>query len=168
MRAAKTTAIVFLGAAAVLAAGQVFAQGTYQAPTTNGQPRPYVTGARPGNEIGTGQSLPTSNNASNIVPSDSSNVIAPRLPAPALSDASSPRDFLVAARQALAGNRTGEAQESLERAESRMLDGDILATQIGTPSQQMAIRHIADARDALAHGNKGAAIQAIDTLLQGL
>lgn len=168
MRAARTTAIVFLGAAAVLAAGQVFAQGTYPAPMTNGQQSPYVTGARPGNEIGTGQSLPTSNNASNIVPSDSTNVIAPRLPVPPISEASSPRDFLVAARQALAGNRTGEAQESLERAESRMLDGNILATQMGTPSQQMAIRHIADARDALAHGNKGAAIQAIDVALRGL
>jgi hypothetical protein len=86
MRAAKVTAIVFLSAAAVLAAGNVFAQGTYQAPAT--PQTPYVSGARPGNEIGTGQSLPTSNKASNIVPSDTGSVIAPRLPAPPLSDSS--------------------------------------------------------------------------------
>lgn len=168
MRVAKTTAIGFLSAAALFAATDVFAQSTYQAPMPLGAQSPYATGARPGNEIGTGQSLPTSNNASNIVPSDTGNVIAPRLPAPGLSDASSPRDFLLAARQALAGNRTGEAQESLERAESRTLDGNILASQMGTPSQQMAIRNIADARNALAHGDKSGAIQAIDVALRGL
>jgi hypothetical protein len=43
-----------------------------------------------------------------------------------------------------------------------------LASQLGTPSQQVTIRHIADARDALAHGDKGSAIQAIDVALQGL
>ena len=166
MRVAKTTAIVFLTAAAVFASSNVFAQSTYQAPAQS--QTPYPTGARPGNEIGTGQSLPTSNKASNIVPSDSTSVIAPRLPAPPLSDASSPRDFLVAARQALAGNRTGEAQESLERAESRVLEGNILETQLGRPSQQVTVRHITDARDALARGDKGSAIQAIDMALQGL
>jgi hypothetical protein len=165
MRVAKTTALVFLGAAALFAASDVFAQGI-SAPAQAGSQVPYPTGARPGNEIGTGQSLPTSNNASNIVPSDTGSTIAPRLPAPPLSDASGPRDFLVAARQSLASNRTGEAQEALERAESRALDGNILASQMGTPSQQAVIRYIADARDALAHGNKGAAIQAIDTALR--
>lgn len=170
MRVAKITAVVFLGTAALLAAGQAFAQGIYQgpAPAPGTPPMPYATGARPGNEIGTGQSLPLSNNASNILPSDTSSVIAPRLPSPNVSDSSGPRDFLLAARQALAGNRTGEAQEALERAESRTLAGNVLATDINQPSQQMAIRNIALARQALAAGNKAAAIQAIDVALQGL
>jgi hypothetical protein len=170
MRVAKTTAIVFLGAAALFAASEAFAQGTYQgAPPTPGIAQsPYPTGARPGNEIGTGQSLPLSNNASNIRPSDTSSVIAPRLPSPNLSDSATPRDFLIAARQALAGNRTGEAQEALERAESRALAGNVLATDISQPSQQMAIRNIAAARRALASGDKGAAIQAVDVALQGM
>lgn len=170
MRVAKITAAVFLGTAALLAAGQASAQGTYQgAATAQGTPPiPYATGARPGNEIGTGQSLPLSNNASNTLPSDTTSVIAPRLPSPNVSDSSGPRDFLLAARQALAANRTGEAQEALERAESRALSGNILATDINQPSQLLAIRNITAARDALATGNKGAAIQAIDVALQGL
>ncbi len=36
------------------------------------------TGARPGNEIGTGQSLPRSNNAGNIGPQDTQSSIAGR------------------------------------------------------------------------------------------
>lgn len=159
MRIANTTAFAFLGFAALLHAGDASAQGAQT---------PYANGARPGNEIGTGQSLPLSNNSSNILPSDTSSVIAPRLPSPNVSDSSSPRDFLIAARQALAGNRTGEAQEALERAESRTLAGNVLATDINQPSQQMAIRNISAARQALATGNKGAAIQAIDAALKGL
>jgi hypothetical protein len=158
------TTAAFMSLAAVLAAAPVSAQ--VMAPA---QPQmPYASGARPGNEIGTGQSLPLSNNASNMSASDTASVIAPRLPSPPLSDASSPRDFLMAARQALAGNRTGEAQEALERAESRSLDGNILASQISMPSQQMAIRNIANARQALATGDKMAAMQAIETALQGM
>jgi hypothetical protein len=174
MRVANTTAIVFMGAAALFAAGEVFAQGTYQGtypgtpPTPGAAQMPYATGARPGNVIGTGDSLPLSNNASNIGPSDTTNAIAPRLPSPNLGEGSSPRDFLIAARQALAGNRTGEAQEALERAETRALAGNVLATDINQPSQQLTIRNIASARQALASGNKSAAIQAIDIALQGL
>jgi hypothetical protein len=170
MRVAKTTAIVFLGGATLFAASQAFAQGTFQgAPTTPTMTQsPYPTGARPGNVIGTDQSLPLSNNASNIRPSDTSSVIAPRLPSPNLSDSATPRDFLIAARQALASNRTGEAQEALERAESRALAGNVLASDINQPSQQMTIRNISAARRALATGDKGAAIQAIDVAIQGM
>lgn len=170
MRFTKTAAMVFLGSAAFFASGEVYAQGTYQgvAPAPSLTQSPYPTGARPGNEIGTGQSLPLSNNASNILPSDTGSVIAPRLPSPNVSDSSGPRDFLIAARAALASNRTGEAQEALERAESRSLAGNVLASDINTPSQQTAIRNITLARQALASGDKGAAIQAIDVALQGL
>ena len=41
--------------------------------------------ARPGNDIGTGQSLPTSDRASNITPDDTRSALSPRLPSPGLS-----------------------------------------------------------------------------------
>ncbi len=49
-----------------------------------------VTGARPGNVIGTGQSLPLSDKASNATSSDTRSVIAPRLPTPSVGDDSTP------------------------------------------------------------------------------
>lgn len=159
MRAAKSTAAVFVTLAGLFAAGQALAQTPLPA---GNDP---VTGARPGNVVGTGNSLPMSNNASNITPTDARSAIAPRLPSPNLNDSSSPRDFLVAARSALAANRTGEAQEALERAESRALAGNVLASRADAPSQQPIVQTIATARMALARGDKTGAIQAIDQAL---
>lgn len=82
-------------------------------------PLPY---ARPGNDIGTGQSLPLSPNASNITPDDSRSTIAPTLPIPQIGEDAPPAAFLRAARAALQAGRTGEAQEGLERAESLYAD----------------------------------------------
>ena len=94
-----------------------------------GQPLPPgvdpQTGARPGNEIGTGSSLPFSDRASNITPQDTTSVIAPNLPSPPLGANASVRDFLTAARSALVQGRTGEAQQSLEMAETRALDRSV-------------------------------------------
>ena len=49
------------------------------------------TGARPGNEIGTGSSLPLSDKASNITPQDTTSTIAPNLPSPAVGPDASVR-----------------------------------------------------------------------------
>jgi hypothetical protein len=121
-----------------------------------------MTGARPGNTPGTGQSLPVSNNASNITPSDSRSLIAPRLPAPSLGESASPRDFLVAARNALGQNRTGEAQEALERAESRALNRSVLPSSAGNPSGQPLVQTIADARRALSQRDHANVVALID------
>ena len=48
-----------------------------------------ATGARPGNDIGTGMSLPMGNTASNINPTDTRSQIAPNLPSPAIGDGAS-------------------------------------------------------------------------------
>src|SRR5690348_11620523 len=98
-----------------------------QTPQTNGVPPGAnpETGARPGNEIGTGMSLPLSDKAGNILPEQDGSSIAGRLPPPPLEENASVRDFLVAARGALAAGRTGEAQEALERAETRALDRSV-------------------------------------------
>jgi hypothetical protein len=126
------------------------------------------TGARPGNVIGTGQSLPLSDKASNSTPGDTSSVIAPRLPTPSVGDDSSPRGFLQSAERAINLGRTGEAQEALERAESRLLDRDVAPSNAGQPSGQPLVAVVGDARRALAAGDRAGALRLIATALSRL
>jgi len=79
-------------------------------------------GARPGHSPGEGVSEPSSTRASNIDRADTRSTIAPRLPAPPVGENASPESYVQAAQQALRRNRTGEAQEALERAETRVLE----------------------------------------------
>lgn len=125
---------------------------------------PY-TGARPGNEIGTGNSLPMSGRASNIESSDTRSLIAPRLPAPPVSENSSPRQFLLAARQALQSGQTGVAQEALERAEARQLDRSVAPSRADDPIRGPIVVRMGEARRALGRGDIPGAIQIIDGLL---
>jgi len=81
-----------------------------------------ATDARPGQEIGVGQSMPMSNHASNIVPHDTRSNIAPTLPASSAGEGAQTREYLRAARASLVAGRTGQAQQSLEMAETRTLD----------------------------------------------
>lgn len=127
-----------------------------------------LTGARPGNVIGTGQSLPLSDKASNATAGDTRSVIAPRLPVPSAGDDASPRGFLEAAQRALTLGRTGEAQEALERAESRLLDRSVAPSRAGQPSVQPLVARTADARRALAAGDRGRAQQMIGQVLAEL
>src|SRR5271166_2747793 len=72
--------------------------------------------------------------ASNIAPADTRSAVAPALPVPAVALSAPPLSFLEAARWALAGARTGEAQEALERAETRLLDGTAQPVWVAAPS----------------------------------
>lgn len=112
------------------------------------------TGARPGNEIGTGQSLPLSDKASNATAGDTRSVIAPRLPTPGVGNDSGPTTYLQAADRAITLGRTGEAQEALERAESRMLDRSVARPSAEAPSAQPVVAMVGDARRALAGGDR--------------
>ena len=145
------TALIFL-----LLAGSAMAQ-PYAPPPTN-------DGARPGNDIGTGQSLPRSNQAGNINAATTHSELAPNLPAPVGVD--SVPDLLVTARQALAAGQTGAAQEALERAESRALDRDITLGTERIPDQSPEIAAISQARDALANNNLRGAMAIIDATLR--
>jgi hypothetical protein len=127
-----------------------------------------VTGARPGNVIGTGQSLPLSDKASNATAGDTNSVIAPRLPTPSAGDDASPQAFLQAAERALTLGRTGEAQEAIERAESRLLDRDVAPSSAGKPSSQKLVATVGDARRALAAGDRPGAMRLIMAALRGL
>ena len=126
------------------------------------------TGARPGNVIGTGNSLPVSSRASNISPADTRSLIAPRLPLPPVPEGAPPRQFLLAARQALQSGQTGMAQEALERAEARQLDRSVAPSRASEPITGPVVTQISTARQALGRGDIGGAIGIIDALLQQL
>jgi len=112
-----------------------------------------ATGARPGNDIGTGMSMPMGTTASNINPTDTRSQIAPNLPSPAIGDTASAPAYLTAAQNSLAAGKTGEAQQSLEMAETRLLDRSTPAFQTNTPSHNPAVSQISQALQALAAGN---------------
>jgi len=120
------------------------------------------SGARPGNVIGTGQSLPASNKASNTPGSSIRSTIAPNLPSPALGADASPADFIRAARSALAAGKTGEAQQSLEMAQTRALDRSVPMGATNDPSQSPLVKTIGTALHALGTHDRAAAMQAID------
>ena len=124
-----------------------------------------ATGTRPGHQIGVGQSLPLSNNASNIGPADTRSTIAPTLPAPAVGDDRGSHDYLRAARASLVDGRTGQAQQSLEMAETRALDRSVEAGQTAAPSDSQLVARIRDARHALGGGDRTRTIQLIDLAL---
>jgi hypothetical protein len=132
-----------------------FAQAAAQAP-------PY-DGARPGNDIGTGMSLPRSDRASNLDAATTHSQLAPNLPAPPAGE--DIQSLLLNARAALAAGRTGEAQESLERAESRALDRSIPQGTERQPSGDPLTSAIAQARSALGTGNAPATTAAIEQAL---
>jgi hypothetical protein len=124
-----------------------------------------ATGARPGHVRGIGESLPLSDKASNIVPSDTRSNIAPTLPASAVGENAGPFDYLRAARASLVAGRTGQAQQSLEMAETRALDRSVPQDQASVPIDNRFVSQISDARRALGDGNSAHAIELIDLAL---
>jgi hypothetical protein len=124
-----------------------------------------IPGVRPGHEPGVGVSLPLSNRASNIVPGDTRSIVAPTLPGPPVGPNATARDYLAAARAALVAGQTGQAQQSLEMAETRALDRPVVASQVSVPSDSRFIGRIGDARRALGVGDRAQAIALIDQAL---
>jgi hypothetical protein len=123
------------------------------------------TGTRPGHVPGVGDSLPKSDKASNIIPADTKSNIAPTLPSPRVGEASAPDDYLRAARIALAAGHTGEAQQSLEMAETRSLDRSVAPSQAATENDSRFIAQIRQARRALGAGSVADAVAIIDLAL---
>jgi hypothetical protein len=113
----------------------------------------------------TGQPEPTSNTASNITPSDTRSQVAPSLPAPPAEGA---RDLLAAAAQDLGANRTGAAQEALERAETRILDRSVPATMSNASDGGQAVNLIAQARTALGNNDLRSASSYVQQALRAL
>ena len=125
------------------------------------------TGARPGNEVGTGMSLPLSDKAGNILPQADGSPLAGRLPTPPVDDNASPRTFLLAARGALAAGRTGEAQEALERAETRSLDRSVPLFHTADPIRDRLVTQIEAVLHALGTGDRMQAMQLLEQAIAG-
>jgi hypothetical protein len=113
--------------------------------------------------MGTGRE-PVSTRASNIVPENTRSAIAPALPSPPVGADSGPRVFLRAARDALAAGRTGEAQQSLEMAETRVLSRSVPAEAAGMPDPDPMVGQIRDALHALGAGDRARALNIIDAM----
>lgn len=124
-----------------------------------------VTGARPGHELGVGESLPRSDKVSNIVPSDTRSNIAPTLPPSAVGENAAIHDYLRAARAALGADLTGQAQQSLEMAETRALDRAVPHGQTSVPNDSQLVTRIRAARHALGRGDSVQAVQFIELAL---
>jgi len=146
----------------VVVASTAFAQPSSQSLPPGINPQ---TGAQPGNEIGTGSSLPLSDKAANISPQDATSVIAPNLPSPPIGENASVRDYLVAARTSLLQGRTGEAQQSLEMAETRALDRSVPLFKTDVPSNSPLVDEIQQALQALGANDRGHAVQIIEQAL---
>ena len=121
--------------------------------------------ARPGHAPGEGVSYPLSNSSSNIGPADTRSTIAPTLPTPALGPGAGPVQYLQAARASLAAGRTGEAQQSLEMAQTRLLDRSVPYNATNAPSANPAVSQISEALRALGAGDRMRAMQIIDATI---
>lgn len=113
----------------------------------------------------TGQPEPTSSAASNISPADTRSDIAPSLPSPPTEG---PRGLLTTASQDLRSNRTGAAQEALERAETRILDRSVPATMANAPDNGHVVDLITQARAALGNNDLQSANADVQQALQAL
>jgi hypothetical protein len=108
---------------------------------------------------------PLSLQASNIVPSDTNSIVAPRLPDPAVGDDASPAQLLSVASTALQQGQTGLAQEALERAETRALIRSTPPSATDRPDDNPLVQNIAAARQYLGAGNLAQARQTVTQAL---
>lgn len=95
---------------------------------------------------------------------DPSVVLSP-LPSPNLTQGDRPSDYLRAAQGALAAGRSGEAQQALEMAQTRMLDRSVPLGQTNNPSDSPTVRQISQALQALAAGDRASSMQAIQAAI---
>lgn len=158
----QATVFVFLFSFAVPAAFAATTLRTFpqSAPTCTNP----ATGARPGNEIGTGNSLPLSDKASNITPGDTAHTRHESARTPVGDDAT-PQGYLIAARTALAAGRTGETQRALEMAETRGLDRSVPLVQTNAPIRGPPVAAIEDALHALSARNWSRTMQIIESTI---
>lgn len=108
---------------------------------------------------------PTSTVPANVGPADTHTLWSPQLPTPFVDPNASPAAFMKAAEAAIAAGHLGEAQEAIERAESRALDRAVRPSKAGQPSQQKLVQQLADARHALGAGDKAGAMRMLQAAL---
>jgi hypothetical protein len=89
-------------------------------------------------------------------------LVSTRLPTPELTIEASPADFLRAARGAVAAGRNGEARSALEMAQTRLLDRAVDAGKESVPSNNLVVRQISDAINALVSNDRMACLRYIE------
>jgi hypothetical protein len=162
MRSMALSVTVLAGLLAMPALAQTNVPVTPQGVPPGANP---VTGARPGNDVGTGMSMPMGSNASNIDAGSTRSTIAPNLPSPRLGPGSSAVDYLRAAQAALRAGRTGETQQALEMAQTRLLDRSVPMGQTNTPSDNPAVSQVSQALRALAAHDRAQTMQLIEAAI---
>ena len=91
--------------------------------------------------------------------------LSERSPTPLLPPGDTPRLYLLAARSAVERSRSTVALESLERAETRLLDRSTPAPQAALPNVELTVLDIAVARRFVAARDRTGALRAIDDAL---
>lgn len=99
------------------------------------------------------------------MPAVAQTALAP-LPSPNVGENASVSDFLHAAQGALATGRTGEAENALEMAQTRMLDRSVPLFQTQNVSDNPTVVAIGQARQALAAGDRDGCLRQIAAALQ--
>ncbi len=115
--------------------------------------------------VDVGGKQPTSTVPTNVGPADTHTLWSPGLPTPEVDANASPAAFVRAAQGAITAGRLGEAQEAIERAESRALDRSVRPSRAGEPSHQPMVRQLAQARQALASGDTAGAMAKLNAAL---
>ncbi len=141
------------------APGQGNAPSTESAPADQTPPKPRhhsmtsssATGSDHwAHQPGTGESGPASAQASNIDGADTHSTIAPHLPSPGVGENASPDRYLKVADQALKAHKSGEAQQALEMAETRLLDRSTGPAAANSPDQGPRVQAVSTALRDLA------------------
>ncbi len=87
------------------------------------------------------------------------------LPPSTMGENAATHDYLRAARASLVAGQAGNAQQSLEMAETRALDRSVPIGRTVRPSENAMVSRIREARRALDGGNTTHAIELIDLAL---
>jgi hypothetical protein len=91
--------------------------------------------------------------------------ITPSLPVRYIDPDAGPTPFLITAREAVATGRFGDAEEAIERTETRLLDRRALASTESQPDIDHLIQDLATARQNLAARDRSGAARVIDNAL---
>lgn len=109
--------------------------------------------------------IPGAARAASII-SEPPPAISAALPEPPLSEDAGPVAFLRAAENALAAGRTGEAQQAMEMAQTRLLDRSVPLGTHDIPSAQPAVKLISQGLQALADGDRMTCLRMIQAAIQ--
>ena len=90
----------------------------------------------------------------------------PHFPSPKVGENASPDRYLKAAEAALKQHRSGEADQALEMAETRLLDRSTPANDANQPDQSGMVQQVSRARQALAKNDYAGARRAIGMAMQ--